>query len=664
MRGPPKVMIAVGALVYLLGANGASGELAVPAYPDYVSSASEWQEWSNKAIRWAQECEQECKEHPKDKPQYKDLCLAFVAKAFMEASKEAGRDPVAAGWGSANDAVSKLGDQLHSTQKNPPRGALAFFSGRRDANTGRDYTGLGHIGICVGDDRVIHAYRTVKENSISDIEDLPYIDSYLGWAYPPHQWFGSRGWRAYRVGSLSFSVPSDWKVVKAEADSFCAFSTENPTDKRTLSFMVGVVELPSASREAEPGKWRIVHYGFDGGRIEEPGTTSRTYSIGHTGYLVDSFRAAIAGRPVTVCVLRLGGREGMPLAGIESTNWSFALIEGGKHYAFTLIGADPSSQKAVFEQLISRMSLPPKSTPADVRPQTVPVLCGLVHWDVVDDGSKTTDVLIPLLVCDNGRYRSCKEALERASDEKTQSVDFVRPEAANEIIGEFQQGEFWLYRKGVLVGKLRPTSPWLQTRSAGWRGRISWEVPRRTPRSVEDLVIVGLSQAVDQPFWPERTLTEAQSQALRSVINTAVTTLFQRFQANPKRFTSEQPDTIELMDLEQDGQPEVYVKAERADLEDGIVVAASLLLTWRKSSWVGLLKGYSYEVLSEGEEERKREGEGDFDLYPIDIDGDGVAELLLDAPAPSGFGRECWLYRMEQGKPAKVIFLGEALLLL
>lgn len=162
-------------------------------------------------------------------------------------------------------------------------------------------------------------------------------------------------WKKYKLGALSFSVPSDWKVIK-KGDSFAAGSTGDYRDRRNISFMVGVVDAP---RGAEQGKVRIIHYGSSGGKVEEPGTTLKTISLTHLGRLVDSFRTEVAGRPVTVCVLRLTEKEGYPVKGIEFTNWSFNLIEGGKSYGFLLVGADPAFQSTIFKQLVSRIRFSP-----------------------------------------------------------------------------------------------------------------------------------------------------------------------------------------------------------------------------------------------------------------------------------------------------------------
>ncbi|MBS3918673.1 MAG: peptidoglycan DD-metalloendopeptidase family protein, partial [Deltaproteobacteria bacterium] len=154
----------------------------IPTYARYLSSESEWREWSNKAINWAEKCmkDSNCSKS------YRDYCLTFVAEAFIGASKQDGRDAKGASWESPKDAIKKLGNEFYSGNKNPPRGALVFFSGQGD------YSNYGHIGIYLGNDRVIHAYGVVKKNSIGEIENLTYIDSYLGWAYPPKAWFGAR----------------------------------------------------------------------------------------------------------------------------------------------------------------------------------------------------------------------------------------------------------------------------------------------------------------------------------------------------------------------------------------------------------------------------------------------------------------------------------------
>lgn len=156
----------------------------VPAEPpDYFILASSQIE---AAISWA--------ESQTGKADWSGYCLKFVANAFGQASS---------GWASPREAKEKLGERFYPSTNcwNPPRGSLVFFSASGkwcDASYGCiDFADYGHIGIYLGQGKVIHAYGTVKVQSIREIEGLTGTDkqgnkheigSWIGWAYPPPEW--------------------------------------------------------------------------------------------------------------------------------------------------------------------------------------------------------------------------------------------------------------------------------------------------------------------------------------------------------------------------------------------------------------------------------------------------------------------------------------------
>jgi hypothetical protein len=154
-------------------------------------------------------------------------------------------------------------------------------------------------------------------------------------------------WKEYKIGDLFYSVPEHWKPGPETKDG--VRTRMYHTEQGQTTFMIGVGD--SLVKDYEPGKLRIVHYGMDGGeKIEESATASRTITIGHMGRLVGGFSRVIAGRPVTVCILRLSGNDNRSLE-----NWSFALIENGKQYALSLISGDRSFQSEIFAELVSRI---------------------------------------------------------------------------------------------------------------------------------------------------------------------------------------------------------------------------------------------------------------------------------------------------------------------
>ena len=165
-------------------------------------------------------------------------------------------------------------------------------------------------------------------------------------------------WNEYKIGSLYLSVPADWVFIMPQKNGLAAASVMDFKNKKFLNLAIGIEEMSDSFKDAETGKKRIVHYGFEGGkRIEEPGTTSQTMSVGHMGYLIDSFKTKLFGRSVTVCVLR-GGGQGITQEGVkkvEHTILSLAFFEKGKHYSIILWGIDLIYQKEIFEKLVSKI---------------------------------------------------------------------------------------------------------------------------------------------------------------------------------------------------------------------------------------------------------------------------------------------------------------------
>ena len=165
-------------------------------------------------------------------------------------------------------------------------------------------------------------------------------------------------WNEYKVSSLYVSVPADWVFIMPQKNGLVAVSVMDSKNKKHLNLAVGIEEMSGFFKDAETGKWRIIHYGFEGGKkIEESGTTSQTMSVGHVGNLVDSFKTKLSGRSVTVCVLR-GGGQGITQEGVkkvEHTILSLAFFEKGKHCSIILWGIDLTYQKEIFEKLISKI---------------------------------------------------------------------------------------------------------------------------------------------------------------------------------------------------------------------------------------------------------------------------------------------------------------------
>lgn len=104
------------------------------------------------------------------RPDYwKGYCAALVWAAYKR------------GAGMNNKSYStarQMGDALIShTDGNPPRGALVFWYDKENPKKS-----AGHVGLSLGDGRVIHAYSAVKVSKISTVNSHGYI--YRGWGAP------------------------------------------------------------------------------------------------------------------------------------------------------------------------------------------------------------------------------------------------------------------------------------------------------------------------------------------------------------------------------------------------------------------------------------------------------------------------------------------------
>lgn len=106
---------------------------------------------------------------------YRLWCLRFVANAYNSTN---------AGYPTAQAAADAL--DLRDRGGSPssaPAGSLVFF--HFVATDGRAY---GHVGISLGDGRMVSAQDTVKIERIADVP--AWRQNYLGWAYAPTVWPG------------------------------------------------------------------------------------------------------------------------------------------------------------------------------------------------------------------------------------------------------------------------------------------------------------------------------------------------------------------------------------------------------------------------------------------------------------------------------------------
>lgn len=130
--------------------------------------------WSENAITWT--------ETRKDRGDWDQLCMRFVANAFE------GIEGNVAG-GNADDWAKKLYrfNQEPNGWQNAPRGAVIFFDSDNEPVYGEVNT-HGHVGIYLGERRLIHAYGRVLESTIEEAIAEAGVGRYLGWSYPTEEW--------------------------------------------------------------------------------------------------------------------------------------------------------------------------------------------------------------------------------------------------------------------------------------------------------------------------------------------------------------------------------------------------------------------------------------------------------------------------------------------
>ena len=107
-------------------------------------------------------------------------CLAFVEDAF-----ERGNDIEVFGGDSAMESAEMYG--ASGSLGDAPAGSFVFFACSGPVND--EVRNWGHVGLALGDGRMVHAWGTVRVDSIRDIPALPGAEgwtapSYVGWTGP------------------------------------------------------------------------------------------------------------------------------------------------------------------------------------------------------------------------------------------------------------------------------------------------------------------------------------------------------------------------------------------------------------------------------------------------------------------------------------------------
>ncbi|MFC4307319.1 NlpC/P60 family protein [Cohnella boryungensis] len=123
-----------------------------------------------RAIEWAS--------RKLDSTDYRLLCLAFVEDAYEQAN---GIEMF--GGSSAQESADLYGASLN--RASPPKGSFVFYSSSGEVDGEMKY--WGHVGLCIGNGEVIHAWDRVRINPYLEVEELTPAPGwtkpqYIGWS--------------------------------------------------------------------------------------------------------------------------------------------------------------------------------------------------------------------------------------------------------------------------------------------------------------------------------------------------------------------------------------------------------------------------------------------------------------------------------------------------
>jgi cell wall-associated NlpC family hydrolase len=121
-------------------------------------------------------------------------CLAFVEDAY-----ERGNGIEVFGGSSAQESAELYGVTAYDADRPPPAGSLVFYACAGPADG--DWRSWGHVGLALGDGRVVHAWDEVR---VDDAPAIAALTPATGWT-PPRL----LGWTSVaRV--LEGHRPRDW----------------------------------------------------------------------------------------------------------------------------------------------------------------------------------------------------------------------------------------------------------------------------------------------------------------------------------------------------------------------------------------------------------------------------------------------------------------------
>ncbi len=126
--------------------------------------STEFETYIANAIQWAQA--------HLGATEYASRCLSFVEDAY-----EKSNHIEIFGGSSAQESADEYGAAQHTSE--PPIGAFVFYA---CAGPVRDeIKNWGHVGLCIGDGKVIHAADTVRIDHYLDVQNLTLAS---GWSQP------------------------------------------------------------------------------------------------------------------------------------------------------------------------------------------------------------------------------------------------------------------------------------------------------------------------------------------------------------------------------------------------------------------------------------------------------------------------------------------------
>jgi cell wall-associated NlpC family hydrolase len=127
---------------------------------------SDWQNYIKNAIEWAQ-------------AQLGSEAYAFRCLAFVEDAYEIANRVEIFGGSSAKESADEYGTWREPST--PPPGTFVFYD-----NSGTlfdTYKNWGHVGLSLGNGRVIHAWDKVRIDGYLDVEQLQGVE---GWTHPQY----------------------------------------------------------------------------------------------------------------------------------------------------------------------------------------------------------------------------------------------------------------------------------------------------------------------------------------------------------------------------------------------------------------------------------------------------------------------------------------------